>query len=78
MTTYQAQERQGHERQLTVRGITIEEAAQHAITRLYGRGQVALRVTGDPGMSGIFQGYAQVPRRLGGGLTSIGHNVHIG
>jgi hypothetical protein len=41
------------------------------------RGLVAVRVTGTPGLGGIWQCYEPVPQRLGGGLNSVGPNLHI-
>lgn len=52
----------------------IEEAAELAVRRLYGRSVVAHRVTGDPGKSGVWQGYERI---AGGGLTSKGAQLHI-
>lgn len=59
------------------RGAHIEEAAQHAAQRLYGRSMVALRTTGERGHSGMFQAYRSVPRRLGGGQVSVGSSFHV-
>jgi hypothetical protein len=74
MKTYTATERIVNGRTIAVRGTTIEEAAQHAIARLVSRTAEAHRCTGDRGMPGIFQAYVAAP---GGGLTSIGPNIHI-
>ena len=60
--------------QIAVRGDSIEEAADHAARRLVGKGHV-MRVTGSPGLSGMFQVYRIVPTT--GGLTSYGGNIHV-
>lgn len=50
-----------------------EEAAQKAMPKV-SRGAVAIRVTGELGKSGIFQGYKSVRT---GGSTSDGPNFHV-
>lgn len=65
------------ERLFQARGAHIEEAATHAARRLYGRSVVAIRVTGERGHSGMFQAYRSVPRRLGGGQSSVGSMFHV-
>lgn len=37
---------------------------------------VAQRVTGTPGLGGLWQCYTHVPRELGGGLNSCGAQIH--
>lgn len=59
-----------------VRAEGYEHAAQIAARRLYGRkrGLLAVRVTGDHGMSGYFQAYLPCTT---GGLSSHGRNFHV-
>ena len=67
--TYKATNRSTDET-ITVRGRSIEEAAQHAVERFTRHRNVqAHRETGEPGLSGIWQGY------LHG--FSRGPNVHV-
>ena len=76
MTTYQVRGSGSESHGIApfeVQAPRIEEAAQLAVQRLYGRSVVAHRVTGDPGKSGVWQGY----ERVDGGLTSKGAQLHI-
>jgi hypothetical protein len=76
MKTYTATERsEMHDgRSIAVRGTTIEEAAQHAIARLVSRTAEAHRCTGGH----VCLEYSRHPAVApGGGLTSIGPNIHI-
>jgi hypothetical protein len=59
-----------------VRAASLEHAAQIAARRLNGRkrGLHAIRVTGDPGMSGYWQAYVPVKH---GGASSWGRNFHV-
>jgi hypothetical protein len=50
-----------------------EEAATTYARRLYGSTRWADRVTGQAGLSGCFQPY----KRLGGGASSIGSQIHV-
>ena len=86
MTWYQAEVREERgnrfpwkgQRFTQVRAKTIAEAAQIAGKRLLDRrGVVMFRVTGDPGLSGMFQAYTPIPQRLGGGWNSVGPNIHL-
>lgn len=55
---------------------SYEHAAQIGARRLHGRkrGLLAIRVTGDAGLSGYFQAYVPCPT---GGQTSWGRNFHV-
>jgi len=59
-----------------VRAEGHQQAAQNAARHLYGRkrGLLAVRVTGDHGMSGYFQAYLPCTT---GGLSSHGRNFHV-
>lgn len=57
----------------TIRAASVEDAAAAYARRQY-RGATALRVTGSPGLSGVFQAYTPTPE---GGLTSRGVNFHV-
>lgn len=66
-------------RTVSVRAETIELAAQAAARKLYPgkRGAlIAMRTTGDVGLSGYFLAY--VPIGSEGGLTSCGDPFHVG
>lgn len=54
---------------------TPDEAATRYARRVWGRRAMALRVTGDRGLSGMFQAY--LPARTGG-QTSTGDPYHVG
>ena len=61
----------------TVRATSYSEAAAKAARKLYGRKATANRTTGRNGASGYFQAYEPMPRRLGGGLNSVGEPFHV-
>ena len=64
-------------RPFRVHAHSYQHAAEIAARRLHGRkrGLVAVRVTGDAGLSGYWQAY--VPVTHGTGLTSWGRNYHV-
>lgn len=57
-----------------IRAASVEAAATTYARRQH-RGATALRVTGTPGLSGVFQAYT---RTATGGLTSRGGAFHVG
>ena len=59
-----------------VRAETISEAANAAAKRLVGKHAFAARVTGDPGLSGMFQAYVRT--REPNQVTSRGDSFHVG
>jgi len=58
-----------------VDGASIEDAAKNALRKVSRTAKTAIRVTGDSGKSGLWQGYKAVRT---GGLTSDGPNYHVG
>ena len=60
-------------RPFTVEASDYTEAANKVARKLF-RADRALRVTGTPGKSGVFQGYKSL---RGNGETSVGGNFHL-